>query len=44
MLIEALLFRHQFPDVVEHRPVGRLYLPGGMFVGHWQFSKRMPLK
>src|SRR5262249_60397518 len=37
MLIEALLFRHQFPNVVEHRPVGRLCLPGGMFVCHLQF-------
>src|SRR6266404_9235417 len=44
MLIEALLFRYQFPNVVEHRPVGRLYLPGGMFVGHLQFSKHMPVQ
>ena len=44
MLIEALLFSHQFPNVVEHRPVGRLYIPGSMFVGHLQFSKHMPLQ
>src|SRR5215470_15930035 len=42
MLIEALLFRHQFPNVVEHRPVGRLYLSGGMFVCHLQFSEHTP--
>jgi hypothetical protein len=40
MLIKALLFRHQFPNVVEHRSIGRADLRGRMFVCHLQFSEQ----
>jgi hypothetical protein len=41
VLIEALLFSHQFPDVIEHQPVGRRDLCG-VFVCHGDLSTRHP--
>src|SRR5579871_5194226 len=44
MLVEALLFRDQFANMVEHRLIRRLRLLGGMFVWHLQLSERVRLQ